>query len=101
MSAEVPHKALYEWVQGWAELLQPSALHWCDGSAQEYEELCCGLVDAGTFIPLASARRPRSYLCRSDPGDVARVEDRTFICSERLRGCRTDQQLARPGRDAL
>jgi phosphoenolpyruvate carboxykinase (GTP) len=82
VSAEVPHKALREWVQEWAERFQPSALHWCDGSAQEYAELCRRLVDVGTLVPLAAERRPGSYLCRSDPGDVARVEDRTFICSE-------------------
>ena len=82
MSQEVPHKALYEWVQEWADLLQPSALYWCDGSAQEYADLCRRLVAAGTLIPLDETRRPGSFLCRSDPGDVARVEDRTFICCE-------------------
>ena len=81
MNAEIPHKGLYEWVQEWAEILQPSALHWCDGSDAEYAELCGRLVDTGTMIPLEPSRRPGSYLCRSDPGDVARVEDRTFICS--------------------
>jgi phosphoenolpyruvate carboxykinase (GTP) len=65
VSAEVPHKALCEWVQEWAELFQPSALHWCDGSAQEYAELCRRLVDVGTLVPLAAERRPGSYLCRS------------------------------------
>ena len=82
MSEDATHKALHVWVQDWAEILQPSELHWCDGSAREYEELCRGLVEAGTLIPLNAQRRPGSYLCRSDPGDVARVEDRTFICSE-------------------
>ena len=58
MSAEVPHKALYEWVQGWAELLQPSALHWCDGSAQEYAELCRRLVDRGHADPAGRRTAP-------------------------------------------
>jgi phosphoenolpyruvate carboxykinase (GTP) len=75
------NEQLLSWVEHVAELTQPDDIFWCDGSAGEYHELCQLLVDAGTFTRLADAKRPSSYLCRSDPADVARVEDRTFICS--------------------
>jgi len=77
------NRKLVEWVEHWTAVLQPERVHWCDGSEAEYEELCRRLVDVGTFIPLDAKVRPNCFYARSDPSDVARVEDRTFICSER------------------
>ena len=81
MAATSSNTRLQKWVSDWAEILQPESIYWCDGSAEEYERLCQSLVDAGTFTKLDEAKRPNSYWAHSDPGDVARVEDRTFICS--------------------
>jgi phosphoenolpyruvate carboxykinase (GTP) len=81
MSASTTSERLRAWVNEWAGVLQPRDVHWCDGSAEEYENLCQQLVDSGTFTKLDEAKRPNSYWAHSDPGDVARVEDRTFICS--------------------
>ncbi len=83
MSGSTTNTKLQQWVNDWAEILQPDSIYWCDGSADEYERLCQELVDAGTFTKLDEAKRPNSYWAHSDPGDVARVEDRTFICSAR------------------
>ena len=76
------HKKLNTWVDQIAAMCQPDDVYWCDGSSAEYDAMAQKLVDAGSFRKLAQDRRPNSYLCWSDATDVARVEDRTFICSK-------------------
>ena len=81
MSGKTQNAALKQWVNDWADILQPDDVYWCDGSEKEYNDLCEDLVLAGTFTKLNESTRPNSYWAHSDPGDVARVEDRTYICS--------------------
>lgn len=77
----IRHTRLRTWIEEMVVLCQPAAVHWSDGSQEEYDHLCEQMVESGTFIRLNPDKRPNSFLARSDPGDVARVEDRTFICS--------------------
>ena len=82
MPATTDNQKLKDWVEHWAGVFQPDAVEWCDGSEEEWARLTQLLVDGGTFEQLDEAKRPNSFLALSDPADVARVEDRTFICSE-------------------
>lgn len=76
------NQSLLTWVAEWERILQPADVYWCDGSQEEYRRLCAELVESGTFVKLDESKRSNSYWAHSDPGDVARVENRTFICSK-------------------
>ncbi|MGH9212978.1 MAG: phosphoenolpyruvate carboxykinase (GTP) [Acidimicrobiales bacterium] len=82
MASTSTNQQLHDWVEKWRQILQPDHVEWCDGSADEWNRLTGLLLDGGSFRRLDEQRRPNSFLALSDPGDVARVEDRTFICSE-------------------
>ena len=79
-TATVTNEKLLLWVDEVAALTQPDEIYWCDGSEEEWEHITSALVEAGTFVRLD--KKPNSFWCASDPSDVARVEDRTFICSK-------------------
>jgi phosphoenolpyruvate carboxykinase (GTP) len=91
------NQRLLRWVEDVAELCRPEAVHWCDGSDEEFDLLCKQLVQAGTFVELDADGRPGSYWAASDPSDVARVEDRTFICSEREQDAGPTNNWREPG----
>ncbi len=86
-SAPTTHEGILSWVNEVADLTQPDRVHWCTGSDEEWAVLTDALVEAGTFVRLNEAKKPNSFWARTDPTDVARVEDRTFICSVEEKDC--------------
>jgi len=96
MASTTPNRKLLDWVEHWASVMKPADIHWCDGTKDEYDMMTSQLVELGTLIPLNDDIRPGSFLSRSDPADVARVEDRTFICSEREADAGTNNNWRAP-----
>ena len=84
---------LQAWIDQVTELTQPDEVYWCNGSEEEYHEMADQLINKGTFIKLNEEKRPNSYYCASDPSDVARVEDRTFICSKKEEDAGNNRKL--------
>ncbi|MCX5847611.1 MAG: phosphoenolpyruvate carboxykinase (GTP) [Deltaproteobacteria bacterium] len=77
------NQKLIKWVKEMADMCKPDRIHWCDGSQEEYDAMCDLMLKSGTFIKLNEEERPNCFLCKSDPADVARVEERTFVCSKK------------------